>query len=135
MGPIYWRGNVLWVKYCQDGRAIRETTGKTKESEARQFLKEREGRVATGQPILRRADRISYEDVAKDLREYYHTTGTRNLEEAEYRLKHLEAFFAGQRIATISPAKITAYAMWPTDRKKGRLMRPLTGSWKPLARC
>jgi integrase len=31
------------------------------------------------------------------------------MDETEYRLKHLDAFFAGQRIATLNPAKITAY--------------------------
>jgi integrase len=80
-----------------------------KETEAKRFLKEREGRVATGQPVLRRADRISYEETANDLREHYQTTGLRNMEEAEYRLQHLDGFFAGQRIATINPARITAY--------------------------
>jgi hypothetical protein len=53
--------------------------------------------------------RISYEEVAKDLREHYQTTGTRNMEGAEYRLKHLDGFFAGQRIAGINPARIIAY--------------------------
>jgi hypothetical protein len=79
-------------------------------------LKEREGRVAAGQPILRRADRILYEEVAGDLRQYYQSTGSRNLEEAEYRLKHLSAFFTGQRIVTINPARITAYV---THRQDG----------------
>ena len=109
MGSLFRRGNIWWVKYYQNGRPIRESTAITKETEAKRFLKEREGRVATGQPVLRRADRISYEEVAKDLREHYQTTGSRNLEEAEYRLKHLDGFFAGQRIAAINPARITAY--------------------------
>jgi integrase len=47
--------------------------------------------------------------VAEDLREHYQTTGSRNLEEAAYRLKHLDGFFAGQRIAAINPSRITAY--------------------------
>jgi len=33
------------------------------------------------------------------------------MEEAQYRLKHLEGFFAYQRIASINPAKITAYVV------------------------
>lgn len=33
------------------------------------------------------------------------------MEEAQYRLKHLDGFFAYQRIATINPAKITAYVV------------------------
>jgi hypothetical protein len=109
MGSLFRRGNVWWVKYYQNGRPIRERTGAMKETEAKRVLKEREGRVAMGQPVLRRADRISYEEVAKDLREHYQTTGTRNMEEAEYRLKHLDGFFAGQRIAGINPARIIAY--------------------------
>jgi len=109
MGSLYQRGEIWWVKYYENGRPKRESTGTTKETEARRFLKEREGRVATGQPILRRADRISYEEVAQDLRQHYQTTGSRDLKEAEDRLKHLDTFFAGKRIATIGPADITAY--------------------------
>jgi integrase len=109
MGSLYRRGTIWWVKYYENGRPRRESTGTEKETEARRLLKEREGRVATGQPILRRADRISYEEVAQDLRQHYQITGLRDLEEAEDRLKHLDAFFDGKRIATIGPADITAY--------------------------
>jgi hypothetical protein len=91
MGSLYQRGEIWWVKYYENGRPRRESTGTTKETEARRFLKEREGRVATGQPILQRADRICYEQVAQDLRQHYHMTGSRDLEEAEDRLKHLDA--------------------------------------------
>jgi hypothetical protein len=63
MGSLYRRGNVWWVKYYANGRAIRESTGTEKETEARRFMKEREGWVAIGQPILRRSDRICYEEV------------------------------------------------------------------------
>jgi integrase len=109
MGSLYRRGNVWWVKYYVNGRPTRESTGTEKETEAKRFLKEREGRVAMGQPMLRRADRIPYEEVANDLRQYYQTTGSRRLEEAEYRLKHLDAFFAGRRVIAIGPAEITDY--------------------------
>ena len=109
MGSSYRRGNVWWIKYYANGRPMRESTGTQKETEAKRFLKEREGRVAMGQPMLRRADRIPYEEVAKDLRHYYQTTGSRHLGEAEHRLKHLDGFFAGRRVATIGPAEITEY--------------------------
>jgi hypothetical protein len=95
MGSLYRRGNVWWVKYYANGRPVRESTGTEKETEAKRFLKDREGRTAMGQPMLRRADRIPYDEVANDLRQYYQTTGARHLEEAEYRLRHLDAFFAG----------------------------------------
>jgi hypothetical protein len=111
MGALSRRGEIWWVKYYENGRPSRESTGTTKETEAKRFLKEREGRVAAGQPILQRADRILYEEVAQDLRQYYRTTGSRNLEEAEYRLKHLDAFFTGQRIASLGPDRITSYVV------------------------
>jgi integrase len=109
MGHLYQRGHIWWVKYYVNGRPIRESTGTAKEKQADRFLKDREGRVATGQPILPRVDRIRYEEIAEDLRQYYQTTGKRNLEEAEYRLAHLDAFFIGRRIAAIGPAEATAY--------------------------
>jgi len=111
MGSLYQRGEIWWVKYYENGRPRRESTGTTKETEAKRFLKEREGRVATGQTILQRADRIVYEEVAQDLRQYYQTTGSRNLEEAEYRLKHLDRFFTGKRISAIGPDSITSYVV------------------------
>ena len=109
MGSLYRRGNVWWVKYYANGRPMRESTGTEKKTEAQLVLQEREGRVAVGQPILRRADRVDYEEVAQDLRQHYQTTGIRDLKEAEHRLKHLDAFFLGRRVATIGPADITDY--------------------------
>ncbi len=47
--------------------------------------------------------------VGKDLRTHYRTTGERDLEEAEYRLAHLDAFFTGWRVVNIGPAPITKY--------------------------
>lgn len=92
-----------------NGRHVRESTGTDKESEARRFLKEREGRAAAGQPILPRADRVRYEEVAQDLRQHYQTTGSRSLKEAKKRLKHLGPVFAGRRIAGLGGAEFTSY--------------------------
>lgn len=64
-------GKVWWVKYYVNGRAVRESAGTEKETEARRFLKAKEGRAATGQPILPRADRVRYEEATKDLRQHY----------------------------------------------------------------
>jgi integrase len=101
---------VLWVKYYVNGKAIRESTGTEKETEARRFLKEREGRVAQGQPMLPRADKVRFEEGADDLNAYYGTTRKRDLREVRYRLAHLREFFAGRRLAAIGPADTTAYA-------------------------
>ncbi len=98
-----------WVKYYVAGRPVRESAGTILEKEAERFLKKREGAVASGQPILPRADRIRYEEIAEDLRQHYRTTGSRDLVEAEKRLKHLDGFFGGMRVARIGGAESTAY--------------------------
>ena len=88
---------------------MRESTGTEKETEAKRFLKAREGRVATGQPILPRVDRIRYEEIAQDLRQHYETTGCRDLREARARFDHLARFFEGRRVAVIGSAEATTY--------------------------
>jgi len=98
-----------WVKYYVNGRAICESTGSEKESEARRFLKLREGAVAQGAPIPPRIDRIMYEELSQDLRQHYRTTGRRKLEEVEDRLRYLDRFFQYRRAASIGPALITSY--------------------------
>ena len=65
---LFKRGRVYWVKYYQNGRAVRESTGTDKETEAKRFLEGRKGRVATGQPILPRADRVLCGELLDDLR-------------------------------------------------------------------
>jgi hypothetical protein len=52
---------------------------------------------------------MNYDMVAEDLRQHYQTTGSRDLEEAEDRLHHLDTFFSGKRVAAISSTAITAY--------------------------
>lgn len=108
------RSDVWWVKYYTDGRAVRESTKvvadtKTPPAEARRILKEREGRVAAGMPVLPRADRVRYEEAAADLRQHYRTTGSRNMTEAEKRLKPLDTFFTGRRLMALGGADATAY--------------------------
>jgi hypothetical protein len=96
MGSLYKQknrdgseGRIWWAKYYVAGQARRESTGTENKDQARTFLKEREGRVATGRPILPRADRVRYEELAADLRQHYQATGDRGLvESADGRLPH-----------------------------------------------
>jgi integrase len=102
---------VWWAKYYVNGRPVRVSTGTEKQQEAERFLADRTGRVATGQPILPRADRVRYDELAADLRAHYQVTGCRGLKEAGWRLTHLDRFFAGRRAADIGQAEATAYAV------------------------
>jgi integrase len=109
MGSVYKHGRVYWIKYYAQGKPIRENTRTDSHEAARQILKEREGRVGRGEPVLRRVDRITYDEARDDLLTHYETTGERQLGEAKRRLAHLTPFFAGRRLAAISGADVTAY--------------------------
>jgi integrase len=100
-----------WViAYYVPGKGkVRENTGTKDERVARKLLKEREGRVAAGAPLLPRVDKVRWEEAEKDLRTFYATTGRRDLKEYDYRVAHLTRFFAGRRIASLKPADVTAY--------------------------
>jgi integrase len=108
---LYQRGRVFWLKYYVNGRPVYESSGTEKEQIARQLLNRRLGAVANGQPILPRADKVRYEEAAKALREHYTVTGARDLTEAEFRLAHLDRFFAGRKLASIGPADAEQYAL------------------------
>jgi integrase len=118
MGSLYRQqgrdgqpGPIWWTSVYVNGRRHQESTGTADEKKARQILKQREGRVAAGLPILPRADRIRYDEAAKDLRQHYRTTGDRDLVEVEKRLKHLDAFFTGRRLASLGGAEATSYVV------------------------
>ena len=134
MGSLYKQksrdgspGRIWWMKYYANGRPVRESTGVEKESEARRILKEREGRLATGQPVLPRADRVRYEEVATDLRQHYRTTGSRNIVEVEGLLAHLDHFFTGRRVAAIGQSDVTTYVLHrqTKDAANGTINREL----------
>jgi hypothetical protein len=116
MGSIYRpklksgsESSVWWISFFANGKRFRESTGTESKRQAEDLLKEREGRVVTGQPILPRADKVTFEQVVEDLLAYYTTTGTRELAEAEGRLRHLRAHFAGWRVVAIDRGAITTY--------------------------
>lgn len=112
MGYVFTHGKTWWAQYFVNGRRRRESTGlpRTASKKAAQdILKTREGHAAEGRPLPPRLDKITYDELAEDLRRHYRTSGERNLQEAEKRLQPLDAFFAGRRAASITSADLVAY--------------------------
>jgi hypothetical protein len=96
MGSIYKprlksgrRGRFYWIKYYRAGRPFYKSTKSEKETVARRILKAREGAIALGRPFLPRSDRVRRDEAAADLRQHYQTTGSRDLAEADTRLRPL----------------------------------------------
>ena len=109
MGSVYKHGRVYWIKYYTQGKPIRENTRTDSHEAARNILKEREGRVGRGEPVLLRVDRVTYDEASADLKQHYATTGERGKVESNRRFAHLDPVFAGRRLVTISGADVTAY--------------------------
>ena len=92
-----------------NGKPVRMSTGTTDLQAARDVLKRREGQVAEGIALPVSMDKITYTEIAEDLRVYYQTTQARDLVEAAYRLAHLDHFFTGKRAVQITKAAMTRY--------------------------
>jgi integrase len=121
-GHLYQRGAVWWVQYVVNGRKRRESTGSSRKGEAATFLQTRLGRAAEGRPFPLRIDKIRYDDLAADLRLHYQTTGDRDLQDVEKRLRPLDAMFRGWRVVDLDKAAVTRYvaARQASTTRRGR---------------
>lgn len=134
MGSLYRQkgrdgqpGRIWWTSVYTNGRRQCASTETADAAQARRILKQREGRVAAGLPLLPRADRIRYDEAAADLRQHYATTGDRDGRDVEKLLKHLDGFFRGRRLAAIGGAEATAYVAHRQEagRANGTINREL----------
>jgi integrase len=108
-GTLYQRGPVWWVQYFVRGRRVRESAETTNRHAAQDFLNARLGRKAEGRPLPPRVDKITYAEIAADLRLHYQTTNHRDAKDVELRLRPLDSFFAGCRVVDLDEAAITRY--------------------------
>ena len=103
MGSIYKRGRIYWIKYYRDGRAMRESSESTRESDARGLLAKREGAIANGLRITPKNIRITIDELLSDVVNDYRANGRKSTDDLECRInKHLLPFFGKRRAAWIS---------------------------------
>ena len=99
-----------WLKYYQNGRAIRESTGTTKETVARRMLRLREGDVERGIPVNPKLGRLTFEEAAADIQNEYQVNGRRSIGELERRIRlHLKPVFGARRMAAITTADVRTF--------------------------
>jgi integrase len=112
MGMTYKRGTVWWVKYYRSGRPIRESSHSSKESDAINLLKLREGDIAHGLPVNPKLNRIRFDEAADDLKTEYAVNGRRSADELERRIRlHLLPHFGGRRLSSITTAEVNAFIL------------------------
>jgi hypothetical protein len=121
MGSIYRRKRKLpdgavvesgpyWIKYYRNGRPIRESTETEKESDARQLLKQKEGDVARGVPLVSGISRITMGELLDDLLTDYRVNDKATLQKQEGVCKtHLKPYFGHRRACQITTADVRKY--------------------------
>jgi integrase len=110
MGQIRKRGGVWWVRYYRGGTLHEESAHSRTKQAAIDLLKIREGAVASGVPVTAKINRFRFDEAAADLITEYRVNSRRSLDELERRIrKHLQPFFGGRRMASITTADVRDY--------------------------
>lgn len=125
MGRLYKQkdSKFWWLDYYRNGRRTRESSGTTKKTVALAMLRDREGRIARGEPVSLRAERVLFDELAEDFLNDYRVNGKRSLEKAERSVRHLKRFFGGLRASAITTSDVNTFI---TKRKaeKTRFEKP-----------
>jgi hypothetical protein len=107
MASLYRRGRVWWTKSYEAGKMVRTRLGTHDKAEAKRRLRERESQVVRDK--RRTTSKATWEDTAADLLAYYRAYGSRNVREAEGKLKQLARYFGGMKLVEIDAAAILGY--------------------------
>ena len=112
-GSIYRQNGsrVWWLSYYRNGRRIRESSGSSSQSKARQLLNKRLGEIATGQGVRRDAQQIRVPDLLGILRRDYEARGNRSLRRVEQAWAHIEKALAGVTVAELDYDRLDHYLL------------------------
>jgi hypothetical protein len=111
MGMIYLRGDTWWVKYYRDGKPYRESAKTKKETEAKKFLQRREGQVVDGKFEGLKVEKVTFEDLKKDLLNDYELNARRSLDRTKLSLNHLDDAFKGMKAIHITTNQVERYIL------------------------
>jgi hypothetical protein len=100
---------VWWIKYYRHGKAYRESAKSEKETEARKLLKLREGEISKGKLPGIFFERVTFSELAEDIKRDYTLNGMKSLRRLKKCLEHLNGFFDGYRVPQITSDKVKAY--------------------------
>lgn len=110
-GSCFW-----WVCYYVNGKAVRESSGSTKITDAQNLLKTRNGEVESGNFVSPNVKRVTVAELFDAVLTDYKNNG-KGIEWAEWRWKHLEPFFGHIRAASVGTDQIAAYIASRKDDK------------------
>jgi len=108
-GSIYKRGNLWWLSYYAEGEHLCESAQTKNRGEARRRLQERLGQIAEGRFVGPKADRVTFEEMAKAMLDDYRINGKKSIKDAERSVKALGRYFGGRKAKSIEPGDISSY--------------------------
>jgi integrase len=118
-----------WIKYSVDGRPQSISAETENKTEAKNLLKQREGKVADGVPITAKVGKLRFEEATEDLLNDYRTNGKRSLRTIKRRVElHLQPFFGGRKLASITTPSIRKFIVQRQAARasNGEINRELT---------
>jgi integrase len=118
-GRTFQRGGQWWISYYapKEGRSVehREAAGDT-EKKANKLLDQRLKEIAAHKLGLRvfqgpRQERVTVEELLKDLETDYTMRGCKSLPQVKSHLKHISGFFGLDRALAVTTERITKYVV------------------------
>jgi integrase len=103
---------IWWLKYYQNGKSIRESSGTDNRAAAKRMLQAREGDVSRGVPITAKTGKITFDEAVTDLENDYITNRRRSLDGVKRKIDlHLRPAFGRLRLANITTSHIRAFTV------------------------
>lgn len=104
-------GASWWIKYYRKGQCFRESSKSDKESAAKKLLRLREGQISEGKFPGLNVERVTFDELARDLVSDYRVNGRKSLDRVKISISHLTSFFGGYKAVDISSNKINEYIL------------------------
>ena len=98
-----------WIQWSHRGRVHRESSQSRKRSDAQALLKLRIGQAGSGRPIVPAHQKVTFDQLTKDLVRDYKVRGLRSRDTLEGRIMHLTNFFGNDYAIDINAMRVRAY--------------------------
>ena len=86
----YYESPKWWISFYHRGKEIRESSESENEAEAKRLLKRKVTAIEAGR-VLPREDKLTFDELAKDIENDYKVNAKRTLADLSYRIGHLSA--------------------------------------------
>jgi integrase len=101
--------SVWWIQWSHRGKTHRESSKSRRRGDAVALRKLRIGQAGIGRPVTPAHHRVTFEQIAADLRRDYRVRGLRTLNTLEGRVTHLKEFFGDDPAIDINAMRVRAY--------------------------